>query len=798
MNFGRMLNDEQPQPQAHQPQAPPTRTQSQSDQLQQQEAPHQLQHILDMNSSNPTSNNTNYSATHDFNNHSNNAPLQQHQHHQQHQQHSATHPHRAPHYTSYAQQAVPLPSAGAGAGAGPFGAFHLLSQAAQQALDPDAYLAQLNQPVLQHQSTVAHYHHSHPPPPALNLVPASQDRRSTRRASQLVSPSSSIKVVPDSDEDAEGEQDLDAEGEEDEDVVMHDREGRDSSLTSSGAQRGKSIKAEEEDVEMGTAYEKKPSVPRVPKPKAPPRPKTTRAQRKANKVKAGKARAALYGNNIKPTPPPVSHKAKSKEQKKDPSSTTNANGENDKDGLKSLSTNFPHASTSNLSSSANSPLPTNSTQAARPPFVRPAKTPLPPGPLSAPFESYAPPRGSDSEEDDLAKAWHNRRKGKGRVKVATNGQEQGEEEEEEDDRLYCICQKLYDPDRIMIACDKCENWYHLDCVEIPNDKVELVDQFIGPHCRDPSTYTITTWKSRCARPTCRKPVAPLSKYCSDYCGIEVAATRLDLCGLDAEYFWPRVVGARRREAQVFDMKKVAVVPLQTDPDAEVNHSLMDEEASRRQEEEEGRTLKRLEEKIEVLVSRRDKLEEKLWLVESRSKFLGIAIERWETLCQATADTLAAEREEVEREEAERVKEEGEEEEGEEGEGEDGGEGEETETPAMIKARERNKNKNKNKAKKKGTRRVANVGTGPTNIPEAQCGLDVRLVFDSEQWEEWVRSEEGREVLAKVDAEGGEGIGLDEGDMERVCLMPRKKCERHTGWQKVREADFDTEKSVIVS
>lgn len=29
---------------------------------------------------------------------------------------------------------------------------------------------------------------------------------------------------------------------------------------------------------------------------------------------------------------------------------------------------------------------------------------------------------------------------------------------------------------------RCENWYHLDCVAIPEDKVELVDQFVCPVC----------------------------------------------------------------------------------------------------------------------------------------------------------------------------------------------------------------------------------------------------------------------------------------------------------------------------
>lgn len=151
----------------------------------------------------------------------------------------------------------------------------------------------------------------------------------------------------------------------------------------------------------------------------------------------------------------MSHKAKSKDKAKDLSH--GAHHEDHHDGLKALNSNFPHASTSNLSSSANSPLPSASAQAARRPYVRPAKTELPTGPLSAPFESYAPPRASDSEEDDLAKAWSNRRKGKGRVKVATNGQEQGEEEVEEDDRLYCICQKLYEPE---VSFSKCLRTRH--------------------------------------------------------------------------------------------------------------------------------------------------------------------------------------------------------------------------------------------------------------------------------------------------------------------------------------------------
>lgn len=179
--------------------------------------------------------------------------------------------------------------------------------------------------------------------------------------------------------------------------------------------------------------------------KTPAKPKTTRAQRKANKIKAGKARAALYGNNVaksasgnSPGPSGSAQKAgKERQPTKEPSE---APEEEEKPAPEP-----PLASTSNLTSLAPSPAP--SVQA--PPVVariRPPKTPAAPGPLSAPFDTYAPPRGSDSEDDDFIKAWQQRRKGKGRVRVAVYGQEHGEEEEEDDERLYCVCQKNYDPD----------------------------------------------------------------------------------------------------------------------------------------------------------------------------------------------------------------------------------------------------------------------------------------------------------------------------------------------------------------
>lgn len=124
---------------------------------------------------------------------------------------------------------------------------------------------------------------------------------------------------------------------------------------------------------------------------------------------------------------------------------------------------------------------------------------LPTG-LSAAFESYTPPNRAEDQEEEVV--WQARRKGKGRMRVEI---EQVEDETQVDERLHCICQLRYDPEvgschlfssasvevltdciaskqRLMIACDVCENWYHPDCTGIPDGQMDLVDQFICPLC----------------------------------------------------------------------------------------------------------------------------------------------------------------------------------------------------------------------------------------------------------------------------------------------------------------------------
>lgn len=52
-----------------------------------------------------------------------------------------------------------------------------------------------------------------------------------------------------------------------------------------------------------------------------------------------------------------------------------------------------------------------------------------------------------------------------------------------EERLYCICGTPYNEDKIMIACDRCDEWYHPSCVGMPDQEVDLVDQFICEKCK---------------------------------------------------------------------------------------------------------------------------------------------------------------------------------------------------------------------------------------------------------------------------------------------------------------------------
>lgn len=323
---------------------------------------------------------------------------------------------------------------------------------------------------------------------------------------------------------------------------------------------------------------------------------------------------------------------------------------------------------------------------------------------------------------------------------------------------------------------RCEEWYHVDCVRIDEDEVELVDLFICPKCEISgstcqaasahrgaltlSCLTVgadslerTTRKSCCARPTCRHPAVPLSKYCSDYCGIAVAAARLSLLEVDTETspieFWDLVKSATRREAEV-----VAV-----SAEAEDSQS----KAYARQDAADVRLRQKILARMSEASLLRAGLEAAIKLVEQRLAYLRVAIRRWETLCQATADEMVSAGIDLE-----------------EAAGQKGGGG-----------GRKSRGKRSGPSKKKGP-------VAATSLPDAQCGFDVRLVFDDKDWRTTVETDFIRDMLA-AQSEGDQArlVDLVKGDMDGVCLETRKRCDRHQGWQKIREADFAVEKAVLV-
>ncbi|OCL08036.1 hypothetical protein AOQ84DRAFT_48804 [Glonium stellatum] len=94
---------------------------------------------------------------------------------------------------------------------------------------------------------------------------------------------------------------------------------------------------------------------------------------------------------------------------------------------------------------------------------------------------------------------------------------------EDDDAIFCICRKP-DNHRWMIACDGgCEDWFHGSCVDMRQEDENLIDKYICPNC-EANGKGCTTWKPMCRREGCRQPArlikgGPVSKYCSDQCGV---------------------------------------------------------------------------------------------------------------------------------------------------------------------------------------------------------------------------------------------------------------------------------------
>ncbi|XP_048874440.1 death-inducer obliterator 1-like isoform X2 [Brienomyrus brachyistius] len=127
--------------------------------------------------------------------------------------------------------------------------------------------------------------------------------------------------------------------------------------------------------------------------------------------------------------------------------------------------------------------------------------------------------------------------------------EEEESSQSDPDALYCICRQKHN-ERFMICCDRCEEWFHGDCVGITEAEGRQLEEngedYICPSC---TTQTILpddtsvpsanayggigatinqptteiTGLPKCIGPGCRKNALPDSVYCSSDCIVRHAA-----------------------------------------------------------------------------------------------------------------------------------------------------------------------------------------------------------------------------------------------------------------------------------
>ena len=53
----------------------------------------------------------------------------------------------------------------------------------------------------------------------------------------------------------------------------------------------------------------------------------------------------------------------------------------------------------------------------------------------------------------------------------------------EENQTYCICKGDYHPGRPMVCCDKCDEWFHYDCMNLTSEEANNLDGFLCPGCK---------------------------------------------------------------------------------------------------------------------------------------------------------------------------------------------------------------------------------------------------------------------------------------------------------------------------
>lgn len=85
---------------------------------------------------------------------------------------------------------------------------------------------------------------------------------------------------------------------------------------------------------------------------------------------------------------------------------------------------------------------------------------------------------------------------------------------------YCICRKE-DNGELMVGCDSCDDWYHFHCLKLDPSLQKLYYKFYCPYCelQNPES-NISIFKKKCMLAKCFSPIAKNSKFCSRDHGLQ--------------------------------------------------------------------------------------------------------------------------------------------------------------------------------------------------------------------------------------------------------------------------------------
>ncbi|TFK89792.1 hypothetical protein K466DRAFT_574632 [Polyporus arcularius HHB13444] len=228
-------------------------------------------------------------------------------------------------------------------------------------------------------------------------------------------------------------------------------------------------------------------------------------------------------------------------------------------------------------------------------------------------------------------------------------EEEASEEEVVDDKLYCICKTSYDEDKVMIACDRCDEWYHTQCLNIDDLEVDLIDQFVCPPCvmANPNLSLKTTYKARCmaglkhprssSSDACHKPArGAFSKFCSDECGIAYMQRRIEGWGGSQAVLWASVKDTKQREGVVVKVQVLGspdgASQDEKRPGATLGHLIQEaHEVQQPTKTQRDRKIARLQAQLDKLAPKREEVKKDLEVIVWRQKLLHLASARADSL-----------------------------------------------------------------------------------------------------------------------------------------------------------------------